>query len=165
MYTDTLADPAVEAVVRDWKGQLLTLGGHLEIVETSVTETTTPPDEIGVELPVDTAGRELPLVKIDAEVFPEEVVITTPFDEVGVELPVDMAGGELALFETDAEVVPEVETPTPAVEVGVELPVDVAGRELALLETDAEVLPAEVVIELTIAVAELELEVPTDENA
>lgn len=127
VYTDTLAEPAVEAVVLDWKGQLLTLGGHLEIVETSVTETTTPPDEIGVELPVETAGRELPLVKVEAEVFPEEVGTTTPPDEVGVELPVDTAGKELLLVKVDAEVFQEevvIELTTAAAELELEAPTD-----------------------------------------
>ena len=32
--TDALTKVAIEAVVCDWKGQWLTLGGHLEIVET-----------------------------------------------------------------------------------------------------------------------------------
>ena len=54
---------AVEAGVCDWKGQWLTLGGHLEIVELSVTETTTSPNDVGVELP---------LIKIDVAMFTEE---------------------------------------------------------------------------------------------
>ena len=74
------------------------------------------------------AGKELPLVEIDAEIFPEEVGTTTPPNEVGVELPLDMAG-----------------------------------KELPPVETDAEVFPEEVGIELTTAVAELELETPTDD--
>ena len=46
-----------------------------------------------------------------------------------------------------------------------ELPLDMACWELPLVEIDAEVLPAEVGTELTTAVAELELEVPTDDTA
>ena len=77
---------AVEAVVCDWKGQWLTLGGHLEIVETSVTDTMTSPDELEVELPLDMAGSELPLVEIEAEVFPEEIGVELTRAVVALEL-------------------------------------------------------------------------------
>ena len=45
------------------------------MVESSVSDTTTSPDEVGAELPLDTAGSELPLAKFDAETFPEDVEI------------------------------------------------------------------------------------------
>ena len=73
-------------MVCDWKGQWLILGGHLEIVETSVTNTITSPDELGVELPLDMAGSELPLVEIEAEVFPDEIGVELTRAVVALEL-------------------------------------------------------------------------------
>lgn len=122
------------------------MGGHLEIVETSVTETT-PPEEIGVELPVDTADRELLLGKVDAEVFPEEVGTTTAPDEVGEELPPDVACWERPLDEIDTEVIPaevDTELTTVVAELELEALIDdvawvdkVAGEELTVVMEEA----------------------------
>ena len=89
VYMDTLTEVAVEAL------------------DTSVTETMTSPDEVGIELPLEVAGSELPLVETDADVFPEEVemVLTTAVGELELETRTDDADGvtveELAMLTED----------------------------------------------------------------
>ena len=90
--TDALTEVAVEAVVCDWKGQWLTLGGHLEIVETSVTDTTTSPDDVGVELP---------LVEIDVEMFTDEVAVEPETVVVAVELEAGILELKALLLDAD----------------------------------------------------------------
>ena len=75
--TDALTKVAAEAGVCDWKGQWLTLGGHLEIVETSVTDTTASPDDVAVEL--------RPAV-INVAIFTEEVGVEPTTSVVAFEL-------------------------------------------------------------------------------
>ena len=69
VWTDELTEEALEIVACDRKGQWLTSEGHLETVETSVTDTTTSTDEVGATLPLDAADSELPLVEVDVEEF------------------------------------------------------------------------------------------------
>ena len=74
------------------------MGGQLETVETSVTETTTSPDEVGMELPIDITGRELLVFEMDADVFPEEV---------GMKLTTAVVDLELETLTDDATVADE----------------------------------------------------------
>lgn len=85
--------PFTGVVVCDWKGQWLTLGGHFETVETSVTDTMTSLDGDEAELPLDTAGDELPLVEIGAEVCNEGFVVglLIGIEELELRTPTDGA--------------------------------------------------------------------------
>ncbi len=91
--TGMLAKEAVEAVVCNWKGQWLTLGGHLETVETAVTDTTTSPEAVRLELPLNMADIELPLAEVDGEVSAEKVGmdVTKAVEELELETLIDDA--------------------------------------------------------------------------
>ena len=67
VYTNWLIEEALEVAACDEKGQWRMFGGQLETVETSVIDTMTPPEELGMRLPLDIAGSELTPVEDDAE--------------------------------------------------------------------------------------------------
>ena len=94
--TDALTKVAIEALVCDWKGQWLTLGGHLDIVETSVTDTTLP----------DNVGVELPLVEI---VFTEKVRVEPTMIVVAVEFEAGVLELEAGAVEFKALLLDELE--------------------------------------------------------
>ena len=95
--TDALDKVAIDALVCDWKGQWLTLGGHLDIVETSVTDMTMSPDNVGVELP---------LVEI---VFTEEVRVEPTMIVVAVEFEAGVLELEAGAVEFKALLIDELE--------------------------------------------------------
>ena len=97
--TDALTKVAVEAGVCDWKGQWLTLGGHLEIVETSVTDTTASPDDVGVELPP--AEVDVEMFTEDVGVGPTTIVVAFELEAGVLELAVGVLELKALLLDTD----------------------------------------------------------------
>ena len=97
--TDALTKVAVEAGVCDWKGQWLTLGGHLEIVETSVTDTTASPDDAGVELPPAEIDVEMFIEEVGVE--PTTIVVAFEFEAGALELTVGVLELKALLLDAD----------------------------------------------------------------
>ena len=143
--TDALTKVAVDAMVCDWKGQGLTLGGHLEMVETSVTDTTTSPDDVGVELPP---------VEIDVEMFTDEVAVEPITIVAAVELEAGILELKALLLDAD--------------ELELRGALDIALLELKTALEEDDVMPEGATLELEGVLRELEglieeLRTPTDD--
>ena len=152
--TDARTKVAVEAGVSDWKGQWLTLGGHLEIVETSVTDTTASPDDVGVELPP---------AEIDIEMFIEEDVVEPPRIVVAFELDVGALEIAVSVLELDALLLD-------ADELELREPLDIALLELETALGEETVMLDGTTLELDGVLSELEslieeLGTPADDAA
>ena len=145
--TDALTKVAIETLVCDWKGQWLTLGGHLDIVETSVTDTTTSPDKVGVKLP---------LVEI---VFTEEVRVEPTTIVVAVELEAGVLEFEAGALELKALLLDELELrgalDIALLELKIALEEDDVMLDGATLELEGVILGLESLVE--------ELKTPTDD--